>query len=203
MGGWWSIVWGVVAAMVCAGCSAGGSLPFDPANPPAATNSFALPGEFMRTQGNRGWYFYQAAPDSTAYAILAWGAAPATAGHNLTECWRDGITPAALIAERKLHPAAGKDVIIAWRAPKAGQANVTLTMSSLDYDLTGDGVAVTFWHNTTRVSEPAILANQTGQSHNLTCIRTVAIGDTLYMRVNARTDAIRDWFSYAVDIRVL
>lgn len=193
---------GLICALLCASCTSGGSLPYDPANPPAATSVFSLPGQFAKAQGNRGWYYYQVAPGSQAYETLAWGAAPADTGHNLLECWRVGEAPAALIAERKLHPTADRDVVIAWRAVKAGQAQISLTMQSYEADDAGDGVAVTIWHNATRVNEPAILTNEMGQSHTISSLRTVKTGDILYLRVNGQANATHDWYTYAVEIVV-
>ncbi|HOF89130.1 MAG TPA: hypothetical protein PLZ36_13665 [Armatimonadota bacterium] len=198
---WWSLCLGMVG-VICAGCTAGGSLADDPAHPPAQASRYRLPEEFAAVQGASGWFYHQAAPESAASQPLAWGAAPAEAGHGITDCWRDAANPAALIARHKLHPVAGADAVIAWRAPRAGPAELTVTVSCLDADPEGDGAALTFWHNAARVSEPALLANQLGQTHALTCARTLRAGDTFCLRLHAGADDAADWFSYAVEIRL-
>lgn len=195
------ILFGLAAALLCAGCTSGGSLPYDPAAPPTVTSAFSLPAQFAKYQGSKGWSYYQAAPGGQAYAALAWGAAPAGAGHNILECWRAASDPGVIISERKVHPAPLADAVIAWNASKAGDAQISLSMQSLE-DAGGDGVAVTLWHNATRITEPAILSNGMGQSHSITNQRTVKAGDTLYLRISARESAASDWYSYTVDIVV-
>lgn len=195
------ILFGLAAALLCAGCTSGGSLPYDPAAPPAVSSAFSLPTQFAKFQGSKGWSYYQTAPDALACTALAWGAAPDGTGHNILECWRAAVNPGVIIAERKLHPAVGADVVIAWNAPRAGDAQLTFILQSLE-DAGGDGVSVTLWHNATRITEPAVISNGMGQSHRITSQRTVKAGDTLYLRINARDSAGSDWYSYTVDIVV-
>jgi hypothetical protein len=67
------------------GCgSSGGSLPYDPGNPPADPNFFSLPTQFDKTQGKLNWFYYQAASGTQNYQQLQWGTAPAGSPSTIT-----------------------------------------------------------------------------------------------------------------------
>ncbi|MHB9026143.1 MAG: hypothetical protein ACYC7E_18540 [Armatimonadota bacterium] len=195
----WALpVLGSVLLLLVAGCTAGGSLPFDPADP-GGTQPPALPANFSSTAGYRGWYYYQAPSGTQNYQALTWGAAPAGTPYSITECWGNGASSGPLIARTALCPGPGVDAVIAWRVSTAGLVQVSVTLQARRIDAAGDGIAASIWQNAQRIVEPANIPNN-GQSQTLTTMRTMQAGDIVYIRIDPR-EIGGDWFSYGVTIQ--
>lgn len=197
------VLCGCLVAVLCAGCgSSGGSLPFDPANPPTGYAA-ALPDQFASTQGVSGWYYYSATPAATDFQALDWGAAEAGTPYAITAGWQRAATPDLLIGKGKLHPGTGMDAVLCWQATKDGKFTVDFTLTSLLSDSQGDGISASIWHNSTQASGTSLIPNLTGQSPTVSVTRTVVKNDKLYLRVSPLQSATADWFGYKAKITEL
>ncbi|HEY3418036.1 MAG TPA: hypothetical protein VGM23_14250 [Armatimonadota bacterium] len=194
---WVALALGSALCVLGAGCTAGGELSFDPTDPGGALPP-ALPTHFAGTQGNHGWYYYQAPSGTQSYQTLVWEAAPAGTPYSITQCWGSGASTGALIAREKLCPGQAIDAVIAWHVPTSGLIQVNITLQAAHIDAAGDGVAVSIWQNAQRITEPVIVPNN-GQSQTITTMRTMQGGDTIYIRLDPQ-EIGGDWYNYSASI---
>jgi hypothetical protein len=193
-----------VVLWLCAGCgSSGGSLAFDPTNPPVGDSSPTLPAQFSTVQGASNWYYYSATPGQADYQLLSWAAAPAGTPYAITGGWQNPAAPALLIASGKLRPGNGADAVLAWRAPMGERVEIDATVASLVNDPQGDGISLGIWHNGAQVGGPTVVPDLVGQSPTVSTTRTVQAGDMIYIRINPRQTAASDWFTYQVKVRAM
>jgi hypothetical protein len=186
------------------GCSggSGGSLAYDPADPPGPVNTYTLPTHFSSTQGYKGWSYYLVPSGGDTYEALTWGDAPAGTPYNIAECWQGAGASPVLISRDRLCPAAGQDAVIRWSVPRTGQVELSVTLESLTTEASGDGVAVSIRRNGTTLVEPTLIANVQGQQHTLSAMHTMQSGDQVYLRVDPRENAAGDWLKYGVTVKI-
>jgi len=148
----------------------------------AVTMTFTAAQQFSGVQGQDQWGYLSW--DGTTYSTLLYQ--PVDATHPVAYWYRP--TGYHRVFAGYMHPDAGADAVRSWVAPFPGTVMITGQVAKADVG-GGDGVNAKIVHDaaggpTTIYNQDIAFDDRTGYAVNVT--RTVAAGDTLYFRVNAR-----------------